>query len=149
MVGGTPYQIIGYVQSVNDFSTVVFPQNIERCTACHAGAQGDALEDRAGQADVHVVPRQHRRSYSPCRRAWSLHGGGPQPDNATCAVCHPASGGLAGIADKHFTGLLAPTATTVALTIQSITNTAPGQIADDDVHRVGQRRAGRSHRPRR
>ncbi len=32
---GTPYQIIGFNQSVNDFSTVVFPANIENCQMCH------------------------------------------------------------------------------------------------------------------
>jgi len=41
VIAGKPYQIIGFRQSVNDFSTVVFPQNIARCTACHAGAQVD------------------------------------------------------------------------------------------------------------
>ena len=34
---GTPYQIIGFQNSVNDFSTVVFPQDIRNCTTCHAG----------------------------------------------------------------------------------------------------------------
>jgi hypothetical protein len=56
-----------------------------------------------------------------------LHGGGAQPDNATCAVCHPAAGGLSGITDKHLVGLLSPTATQVALAIQSMMNTGRGQ----------------------
>ena len=46
VVAGTPYQIIGYMQSVNDFSTVVFPQNIQRCAACHAGAKAIAGRPR-------------------------------------------------------------------------------------------------------
>jgi Outer membrane cytochrome MtrC/MtrF-like, domains II/IV len=32
---GTPYQIIGFNQSVNDFSTVVFPADIRNCEMCH------------------------------------------------------------------------------------------------------------------
>ena len=32
---GTPYQIIGFNNSVNDFSDVVFPANIENCQMCH------------------------------------------------------------------------------------------------------------------
>jgi hypothetical protein len=35
---GTPYQIIGYMNSVNDFSTVVFPAiGPNNCTFCHEG----------------------------------------------------------------------------------------------------------------
>ena len=37
VLGGTPYQIIGYMQEVSDFSTVVFPQDIGRCVTCHQG----------------------------------------------------------------------------------------------------------------
>ena len=33
---GTPYQIIGFQQSVTDFSTVVFPADIRNCQMCHA-----------------------------------------------------------------------------------------------------------------
>ncbi len=33
---GNPYQIIGFGNSVIDFSTVVFPQDIRNCTTCHA-----------------------------------------------------------------------------------------------------------------
>jgi OmcA/MtrC family decaheme c-type cytochrome len=53
--------------------------------------------------------------------------GGTQPDNAPCAVCHPATGSIAGIADKHLVGTIAPNAPTLQLAIQSIASTAPGQ----------------------
>ncbi len=33
---GTPYQVIGFQQSVNDYSTVVFPADIRNCQMCHA-----------------------------------------------------------------------------------------------------------------
>jgi hypothetical protein len=32
---GKPYQLIGFNQAVSDFSTVVFPANIENCQMCH------------------------------------------------------------------------------------------------------------------
>lgn len=35
VIAGTPYQIIGFNQTVNDYSTVVFPANIENCQMCH------------------------------------------------------------------------------------------------------------------
>jgi OmcA/MtrC family decaheme c-type cytochrome len=120
------YEIIGYAQSVHDFSTVEFPQPINRCTACHAGAQGD----RYSTAPI-------RATCTSCHDTTSFdvdvpagmvaHSGGPRSDDSVCNVCHPATGSIAGIVDKHFTGLLAPNAPVVALTIQSITNTAPGQ----------------------
>ena len=43
---GTPYQIIGFLGSVHDYSTVVFPQDIRNCTKCHDGStsEGDAWQ---------------------------------------------------------------------------------------------------------
>src|SRR5215471_12235104 len=35
VIAGTPYQIIGFNNSVNDFSTVVFPAMIQNCQMCH------------------------------------------------------------------------------------------------------------------
>jgi OmcA/MtrC family decaheme c-type cytochrome len=127
---GTPYQIVGYGGSVNDYSTVVFPQNIARCAACHdpSAAQGSAWAEKPAKP---ACTSCHDQTWfgdpTQVPSGWIAHGGGPQPDDAPCAVCHPATGSIAGIADMHLTGLLAPNATTVALAIESITNTGPGQ----------------------
>ena len=41
---GGKYQIIGFGQSVNDFSTVVFPADVRNCQVCHDPKSGAALK---------------------------------------------------------------------------------------------------------
>ena len=126
VLGGTPYRIIGFAQRVNDFSTVAFPQDIARCTACHTGAQADRWKtapSKVACASCHDTTVFE----TPIPAGKRLHSGGAQTDSAACAICHPATGGLAGISDEHLVGLLSPTATQVALTIRSMTATGPGQ----------------------
>ncbi len=122
---GTPYRIIGFGGAIHDYSTVEFPQSIGRCAACHDGAQGDYWKTRVG---ANCASCHDNISFSlPVPPGQVLHGGGAQPSDAPCGVCHPASGGLAGVTDSHLTGVLSPTARRVELVVTGMAQTAPGQ----------------------
>lgn len=124
VIGGTPYRIVG--RSVADFSTVEFPQNIARCTACHEGAQGDYWKTKVNTTNC-LSCHDDVAFQTPVPAGKVLHGGGVQPSDAPCTVCHPATGSIAGVVDTHFTGLLSATAPKVELAIDTVTASAPGQ----------------------
>jgi OmcA/MtrC family decaheme c-type cytochrome len=94
------YIIWGFGNSPNDYSTVVFPQDVrfpglpnDTCTKCHK--TGDAAD-----SDNHLnVPTQEacgschdRTSFTdPPAAGFTLHSGGAQMDNSGCAGCHSAA----------------------------------------------------------
>ncbi len=107
---GWEYAIWGFGTSKNDYSTVVFPQDVRfpgltaaNCTKCHAA--GDASDS----ANYLNVPTQEActschdlTSFTdPPPAGFTLHSGGARTGNSSCAGCHPASGGTAGINDSH------------------------------------------------
>jgi OmcA/MtrC family decaheme c-type cytochrome len=100
VIAGTPYRIIGFGQSVHDFSTVAFPQVIERCVACHQGAQADQWKTRASEAAC-LACHDNVSLVQPPPAGKVLHSGGPQQPGAPCTVCHPAQNGLAPVEAAH------------------------------------------------
>ena len=104
------YAIWGFGNSKHDYSTVVFPQDVRfpgleasNCTKCHE--TGDASDS----ANYLNVPTQEActschdlTSFTdPPPAGFTLHSGGAQADNSSCAGCHPPSGGPAGVSDSH------------------------------------------------
>ena len=89
---GTPYQIIGFQNSVNDWSTVVYPADPRRCQTCHNPQNG------AAQTNVWLT-RPTRAACGACHdnvnfASGANHPGGPQIDDNQCANCHIPQGEL-------------------------------------------------------
>ena len=89
---GHPYRIIGFGGSVLDWSSVVFPSNIQRCESCHEQNSG------ATQATAHLT-RPTRSSCGSCHDNVNFatgenHAGGPQVSDNQCATCHIPQGEL-------------------------------------------------------
>ena len=129
VIGGTPYQIIGFGGSVHDYSTVGYPQNIANCTSCHAGAQGDRWKSNMTKATCGSCHDRTTWDAGVAIPGFVAHTGGIGANyvDAGCPVCHSSTAALSPIDQRHYTGLLAPDAPTYAMEIQSVTNSGPGQ----------------------
>jgi OmcA/MtrC family decaheme c-type cytochrome len=127
VVAGTPYVIIGNSQSVHDFSTVVFPQDIRNCTSCHRSDLGNT-----NFATWYTFPTSS--ACGSCHDDLNFvtgenHVAGPQPDSA-CASCHQPQGSAewdVGITTAHTVPLKSKQLPGLNAKIVSVTNTAPGQ----------------------
>jgi OmcA/MtrC family decaheme c-type cytochrome len=125
VLGGT-YSIVGYAQSVADFSDVGFPGTINKCDTCHAAS---ALQPAAWKvASIATCTSCHDNTVfantDVVLGKTVLHSGGEQPA-ASCTVCH-GPGGIKPVEQMHYTGTLAAAAPQLLVTIDSITNTTAG-----------------------
>jgi len=87
---GKPYQIIGFNQSVSDWSTVVYPADVRRCETCHQQSV------KAAQATAYLT-KSTREACGSCHDNVNFasgvnHAGGPQFDDNLCATCHIPQG---------------------------------------------------------
>ena len=125
---GTPYQIVGFQNSVNDWSTVVFPANIERCQVCHNPKNG------AAQTNAWITTPGAAACGS-CHDNVNFmtgvnHPGGPQVDDTECATCHIPQGELpfdASIMGAHTIPDQAPGIPGINFTLVSVANGGAGQ----------------------
>ena len=94
-----------------DYAEVTYPQSLTNCRKCHT-AELEATPDGDNWKTVPSMSACgscHQISFtSPAPEGLTLHSGGAQANNATCATCHPASGGLSGIEDAHLTANATP-----------------------------------------
>jgi OmcA/MtrC family decaheme c-type cytochrome len=134
---GVPYQIVGYMNSVNDFSKVIDPADPRRCEVCHDQTTG------AAQAKA-FLQEPSRAACGACHdnvnfATGANHPGGFQADDTQCTNCHVPQGETpfdASILGAHV--VPADTAATypqnpdtlisgMNLTIVSVANTSAGQ----------------------
>ncbi len=127
VLAGTPYILIGYMGSTNNFSDVVFPQNIRNCTKCH-----DPSNPNTPQA-IRYTTRPTIAACGSCHDNVDFalgkaggHPGGVETDNSQCTVCHTANS-VAGSVEQSHVIPQKVAAANFQYNIVSVSNTGPGQ----------------------
>ncbi|MGE5841716.1 MAG: OmcA/MtrC family decaheme c-type cytochrome [Deltaproteobacteria bacterium] len=130
---GGEYAIFGNNNNKNDYTTVLFPQDVRsnNCSKCHTAAdaatpQGDNWKDFP---TMEACGSCHDRTsfVAPPPAGFTLHTGGAQANNLGCADCHAPAGDPLAVQDEHVIPEQAA-AGKFQFNIVNITNTAPGQF---------------------
>ena len=127
VIAGTPYQIVGFQGSVNDYSAVVDPAMAQRCTVCHSQTSG------AAQATAFLT-EPTRVTCGSCHddvnfATGAHHPAGAQPDDSRCSTCHIPQGASdfdASIVGAHVAPVDSSLLSGLKSTIQSIANGTAG-----------------------
>ena len=123
---GGKYEIIGFNNSVTDFSDVTFPQDPGTCKACH--------QPGAAQANNYLT-QPTAATCGSCHDDVNLatglnHPGGPQPNDKMCANCHIPQGELefdASIIGAHTNPNFSNQLPGIAWGIEKVDNGTAGQ----------------------
>jgi OmcA/MtrC family decaheme c-type cytochrome len=94
VIAGKPYQIIGFQQSVSDWSTVVLPSDPRRCVFCHE----DTKVTGATQSN-NWITNPSREACGSCHDNVNFASGAnhvnlPQVSDSQCTQCHIPQGEL-------------------------------------------------------
>ncbi len=106
VLDGSPYQIVGFGNTVHDYSDVVYPQSVQNCDTCHTSdmpkpdfhLQNPTI---AGCASCH--DRTWFNLAEPTPPGFTNHPiGVPLTDDSICSACHtPTAPGVAPIYEAH------------------------------------------------
>ncbi len=127
---GTPYQIIGFQQSVSDWSTVNLPSDPRRCEFCHEPTQ----KTGAAQADAWLT-NPSRAACGSCHDNVNFASGKnhvdlPQVSDNQCTQCHIPQGELefdASIKGAHVVDTESATRPGLVLDILKVENGVAGK----------------------
>jgi OmcA/MtrC family decaheme c-type cytochrome len=93
-----PYQIVGFRNSVHDYSFVNFTKDIDDCTTCHTG--GGAQEDNWFDVPTMEACGSCHDDVNFATGENHPPPGGAQPDNSACSLCH-GTGGIHPVQTVH------------------------------------------------
>ncbi len=130
---GKAYQIIGFQQTVADFSTVEFPANARRCEVCHEPRPGGSKDAVAAQKNNYLKP--NRAACGACHDNVNFATGEnhvdlPQVSDNLCSTCHVPEGELdydASIKGAHMVATHSKSLPGVVFEILKVENGKPGQ----------------------
>jgi OmcA/MtrC family decaheme c-type cytochrome len=128
-----PYRIVGFRQSVHDFSTVTLPQETQNCTTCHQGEDGEAWRTRPNVGSCtacHDYLRFNEGGLAACslvgsRETAPCNHPGATAATANCAECHTPTGSAVAITEAHTTPR--SLAGNYAWDVLEVTNSGVGQ----------------------
>ncbi len=126
---GLGYWIVGFMQSLNNFNTVVFPQDTRNCTTCHNQTHPTLTE----AANYKTVPTME--ACGACHdnvnfATGANHSSGIVANDTQCTTCHGPSSNLDNGQLQVVAAHVIPERaiqSTLAYKIIKATNTAPGQ----------------------
>jgi OmcA/MtrC family decaheme c-type cytochrome len=130
VVAGTPYEVVGHNQTVENYSTVVYPPQggVLACTTCHNPSQGATQQN-----DWMTVP--NREACGSCHDNVNFatglnHENLPEVSDSQCAGCHIPQGQLefdASVIGAHTIAAESPLAPGINLAITNVTNGVAGK----------------------
>ena len=136
---GEPYYIIGFRNSVNDYSDVLYPQDIRNCVNCHVGSGSGGDQQYPNGADYSLTESSQGDNWAQVPTAaacGSCHDDvlgpddhiGSKEDDSGCASCH-SEGGRAGSVEYSHRIELDEARHTLQAEVLSVDNSMPGENA--------------------